>query len=137
MVALARRLNPGIDFRVADMARLDVSDSSWAAIAAFYSIIHIPRAEVPAVLAEFRRVLRPGGWLQLAFHIGDQTLHLDDWWDRPVCVDFQFFRTVEMTGWLMAAGFEVEEALERDPYPDVEHQSRRAYIRARAPMTMA
>ena len=28
---------------------------------------------------------------------------------------------------------EIEEIIERDPYPDVEHQSRRAYIFARRP----
>src|SRR4051794_37876468 len=31
------------------------------------------------------------------------------------------------------AGFEIEEIIEREPYPDVEHQSRRSYIFARRP----
>jgi hypothetical protein len=35
---------------------------------------------------------------------------------------------------LRSAGFEVEESVERDHYPpEVEHQSRRAYILARKP----
>jgi hypothetical protein len=34
---------------------------------------------------------------------------------------------------LKAAGFEIEEVIEREPYPEVEHQSRRAYIFARKP----
>jgi len=34
----------------------------------------------------------------------------------------------EMARYLDAAGFQVEEIIERPPYPDVEHQSRRAYI---------
>ena len=38
-----------------------------------------------------------------------------------------------MDAYLTTAGFEVEETIERDPYPDVEHQSRRAYIFARKP----
>jgi len=38
-----------------------------------------------------------------------------------------------MTSYLEAANFEIEEIIERDPYPDVEHQSRRAYIFARRP----
>jgi hypothetical protein len=46
-------------------------------------------------------------------------------------VDFYFFRTEELTGWLRGAGFEVEEIIEREPYPEVEHQSRRAYLIAR------
>src|SRR5215813_359354 len=32
---------------------------------------------------------------------------------------------------LRATGFEVDEIIERDPYPEVEHQSWRAYIFAR------
>jgi hypothetical protein len=38
-----------------------------------------------------------------------------------------------MTGFLRTAGFEVEEVVERDPYPGVEHPSRRAYHFARKP----
>jgi hypothetical protein len=47
-------------------------------------------------------------------------------------MDFFFFRTSIMQRGLEAAGLEIEEALEREPYaPEVEYQSRRAYIFAR------
>lgn len=133
MVEAARRLNPGMQFRQADMTALDVPDETWAGIVAFYSIIHIPRDEMAQALGELRRTLQPGGLLLLAFHIGDDVLHLDDWWDQKVNVDFFFFRVEEMTRYLRDAGFEIEEIIEREPYPDVEHQSRRAYIFARRP----
>lgn len=133
MVARARGLNPGVEFKQGDMRALDAADGAWAGIAAFYSIIHIARAEVVAALRELRRVLRPGGLLLLAFHIGDEVLHLDEWMGQSVNVDFFFFRADEMAGYLKSAGFEVEEVIERDPYPNVEHQSRRAYIFARRP----
>lgn len=133
MVGYARELNPGIEFSRGDMRSLEIEDETLGGIAAFYSIIHIPRPEVVAALVEMRRVLSPGGLLLLAFHIGDDVLHLDDWWGRRVSVDFLFFRPEEMAGFLRAAGFEVEEVVERDPYPDVEHPSRRAYIFARKP----
>jgi SAM-dependent methyltransferase len=133
MVERARRLTPVIQFQQGDMMALDVPDQTWAGIAAFYSIIHIHRDDMTRALGELRRVLRPGGILLLAFHIGDETIHLDEWWDQPVSVDFFFFRPDEMAGYLRAAGFEIEEIIEREPYPDVEHQSRRAYIFARRP----
>ncbi len=133
MVERARQLNPGIEFRQGDMTALAVGDGAWAGITAFYSLIHLHRAEVVAGLGELRRVLRPQGLLFLAFHIGDQTLHLDDWMGHPVSLDFAFFRPEEMSGYLRAAGFEIEQIIEREPYPDVEHQSRRAYVFARTP----
>jgi SAM-dependent methyltransferase len=131
MVERARRLTPGVKFRQGDMTALDAPDEAWAGIVAFYSIIHIPRGDMARALGELRRVLRPGGLLLLAFHIGDDTLHLDEWWGRKVCVDFFFFRPAEIADGLRAAGFEIEEILEREPYPEIEHPSRRAYIFAR------
>jgi SAM-dependent methyltransferase len=133
MVEQARRLTPEVEFRQGDMTALDAADGAWAGIAAFYSIIHITREEMPQALGELRRVLRPGGLLLLAFHIGEQTIHLDEWWGQTVSVDFFFFRPEEVAAWVRAEGFEIEEMIERDPYPDVEHPSRRAYIFARKP----
>ena len=135
MVERARGLVPGIEFRQGDMMALDAPDGAWAGIAAFYSIIHIARDDMARALGELRRVLRPGGILLLAFHIGDDTIHLDEWWGQKVCVDFFFFRSEEMAGYLRGAGFEIEEIIEREPYPEVEHQNRRSYIFARRPTT--
>jgi SAM-dependent methyltransferase len=61
------------------MRALYHADETWTGLVAFYSIIHIPPLEMALTLREFRRILRPDGRLLLAFHIGDETLHLDDW----------------------------------------------------------
>ena len=134
MIAQARQLNPDIDFKQGNMLALDVEDEAWAGIAAFYSIIHIPLEKVVTALHELKRVLRPGGWLLLAFHLGSEVRHLDEWWEQRVSADFVFFQSSEMQTYLQAAGFAVEEIIERQPYPDVEHQSQRAYIFARKPL---
>ena len=131
MVDQARRRQPDIEFRIGDMAALDLPDGALAGILLFYSLIHVPPAEVVRALRELRRTLRPDGLLFLAFHVGEQTLHLDEWWGERVSVDFHFFTTAWITRALRAAGFEVEQVAERDPYPEVEHQSRRAYVLAR------
>src|SRR4029453_13828656 len=133
LVERARRMTPGVEFRQGDMIALDAPDEAWAGIVAFYSIIHISRGDMARPLRELRRGVRPGGILLLAFHIGDDTIHLDEWWGQRVCVDFFFFRSDEVARYLREAGFEIEEVIEREPYPDVEHQSRRAYIFAGKP----
>ena len=131
MVEQASRFTPGVEFRQGDMMALAERDGTWAGIVAFYSLIHVPRANMKQALDEFHRVLQPGGLLLIAFHIGDETIHLDEWWGQTVSVDFFFFRPAEMSSFLRSSGFEIDELIEREPYPDVEHPSRRAYIFAR------
>jgi hypothetical protein len=49
-------------------------------------------------------------------------------------MDFHFLQPQTVQRDLEAAGLAIEEVIERDPYaPEVEHQSRRAYIFARKP----
>jgi SAM-dependent methyltransferase len=134
MVERALALNPGIPFEQGDMLALSrIAENSYGGIAAFYSIIHVPRPSVVQALQELKRVLLPGGVLLLTFHIGQEIIHRDEWWGKEVSLDFIFFETEEMKGFLRAAGFELQEVIERDPYPEVEYPSRRAYIFARKP----
>lgn len=134
MLAEAQRLNPDLLFVQSSMFALGLGSETLGGIAAFYCIIHIPRAQVVAVLAEMRRVLRPGGCLLITFHLGREDSHHEELFGRPVSLDVARFTTEEMSGYLQAAGLLVEEVLERDPYaPDVEYQSRRGYIVASRP----
>jgi SAM-dependent methyltransferase len=134
MVERARSLGPGIPFSQGDMLCLDgVADNSYGGVAAFYSIIHVPRSALNQALRELKRVLRPGGTLLLTFHIGQEVVHKEEWWGKEVSLDFFFFEREEMNEHLRAVGFELQEVVERDPYPEVEYQSRRAYIFARRP----
>ena len=98
MVERARHLTPGVEFRQGDMMALNAPDTAWAGIAALYSIIHFPRGDMVRALEEPRTVLRPDGLLLLAFHIGDDTIQLTEWWGQTVPVDFFFFHSDEMAG---------------------------------------
>jgi SAM-dependent methyltransferase len=134
MVAIAQQRSPDISFEQGSMLALAQPDASWGGIVALYSLIHLPQDERPRALAEFHRVLRPGGLLLLAFHMGDEQRHLDEWWGQEVSLDIWFLQPHEIESLLRDAGFTVEMSLVRQPYaPDVEHQSQRAYILARKP----
>ncbi|WP_163509151.1 class I SAM-dependent DNA methyltransferase [Fodinicola acaciae] len=76
MIAQARKRYPGLRFEVGTMTALDLPDAGLAGLVAWYSIIHVPPALHPDLFLEFRRVLRPGGFLLLAFHVGDETRHV-------------------------------------------------------------
>jgi len=131
MLAQARLLNSDIDFREGNILALALEDGSLAAIAAFYAIVHFPPAQLPEVFKELARVLRPGGRLLVAFHLGTEDLHIDELWDKQVDFEFYFFPRATVEGAMRQAGLSVEEVVERDAYPEVEYQSRRAYIFAR------
>lgn|SRR5262245_15079843 len=133
MLAFARRLNPDIAFEQGDMTALTQPGAAWAGIVAFYSLIHVPRGEMVDALRGLRRVLREGAPLFLAFHIGEEDLHVEDLLGHAVSLDFFLFTSREMQSYLESAGFEVERVTERDPYPDVEFPSRRSYILAHRP----
>ncbi len=77
MLAVARQALPGLRFAVGSMTALDLPDASLGGLVAWYSLIHIPPVDVPAVLAELSRVLVPGGQLLLAFQVGDECRHLE------------------------------------------------------------
>lgn len=59
----ARRLVPQAEFLCADMTVVDFAPAGFAAVVAFYSIIHVPLDEQPALLARISRWLQPGGYL--------------------------------------------------------------------------
>jgi hypothetical protein len=80
------------------------------------------------------RVLQPGALLLLAFHIGDEVLHEKELRGRPIWMDFFLFQSLAIRRHIEAVGLAIEEIIEREPYaPEVEYQSRRAYIFARKP----
>ena len=134
MVELARQLNPDIPFREGNMMALDLAEGTLAGIAAFYAIVNIPEESLPSVFREMHRVLAPDGLLLVAFHLGHEVVQKEELWGKTVSMDFFFFQAPSIRQKLEAAGFVVEEIIERGPYaPEVEYQSRRAYILARKP----
>ncbi|MFD8704833.1 class I SAM-dependent methyltransferase [Kitasatospora sp. NPDC059648] len=67
LVAIARRTYPGVRFEVGTMAALETADGALGGVVSWYSLIHTPPGQVPSCLAEFRRVLAPGGYALLGF----------------------------------------------------------------------
>jgi SAM-dependent methyltransferase len=131
MVAEARRLNPGLDFREGDMLALDLPPSSLAGIVAFYALVNVPPERLALAFSEMFRALEPDGLVSIAFHVGDEIVRPAELWGVPLTMDFYLHLPARICHLVDAAGFAVEEIAEREPYPEVEYQSRRAYIFAR------
>ena len=127
MLRAARRRRPGLCFQAGDLRRLPFGGGSLAAVVCFYAVIHLQRHEVPPVLAEMHRVLRPGGVLLLAVHGGTGRAHTADWFGRAVAVDATLFTLPELSALLRGAGFAIARAIRRPPYP-FEHPTPRLYL---------
>lgn len=116
MVEVARQDHPDARFEVGSMTDLDLADDSLAGLLAWWSLIHVPDDEVPAVLAHFRRVLRPGGPLMVGFHEGNTTtLKTDGYGGHPMNVHVHRRPPARVAAWLSQAGFTVEARMTLDP----------------------
>ncbi|MCL2732461.1 MAG: class I SAM-dependent methyltransferase [Actinomycetia bacterium] len=131
MLAAARRDYPGLRFTEGDMLALDLPEESRAGIVAWYSIIHLPRERVPDAFAGFRRVLRPGGYLQLAFQAGDDDVYRTEGFGLQLDLYFRRHRPGTVTEQLAAAGLAVQACLVREPVR--EEKTPQAFILARRP----
>ncbi|MFI6038764.1 class I SAM-dependent DNA methyltransferase [Streptomyces sp. NPDC051315] len=136
MLAIARRENPGIRFEHGSMLELEGSaDGSLDGVVSWYSSIHLPVDELPALFAEFHRVLVPGGHLLLAFQVGDEPRRHDRPWGHPVALDFLRRRPERMAELLAAAGFDVRVRTVREPEPDLGEGVPQACLVARSAST--
>ncbi len=61
----ARRLVPYAEFLRGDATEIDVPPGSFDAVVALYSLIHMPLAAQPGLLASIARWVKPGGRLLL------------------------------------------------------------------------
>lgn len=64
-IELTRKNVPNAEFLCEDMTKLDFSDNTFDGICSYYAIIHIPREEHQPLLANFQRMLKPGGFALL------------------------------------------------------------------------
>lgn len=129
----AAKLHSGVKFEQGNMLVLPRADGTVAGVVAFYSIVHFSPAQLSRALAEIYRVLQPEGQLLLAFHVGEGSVHVEHFLGGPGSLEFFYFTPAAITDELAGTGFARMEVIERDPYPDVEYPSRRAYILASKP----
>jgi SAM-dependent methyltransferase len=130
MVEEARRVFPHMTFEQGDMTALSLGDGSLAGIVCFYALIHIHRSLVPLALGQMHRVLIPEGQLLVAVHGGRGSLHATAMANEPADLDATLFELDELTHFVEAAGLDIVEAHQRDPYED-EHPTPRLYVWAR------
>jgi SAM-dependent methyltransferase len=118
MVAQARRTYPEHLYEVGDMRALEQTD--LAGLVAWYSLIHIPPEDRPAVVAGFARAVRPGGHLLLGFQVGTDIHHRAEAFGKPVALDFHRMSPDLVVELLDATGFDLVSRTIRAPEPGTQ-----------------
>jgi uncharacterized protein YceH (UPF0502 family) len=132
MVAEARRRFPEVAVEEADLRDLPEPPGGWGAIAAWYSLVHLATSEVPDAVVAMSRRLRPGGWLAVAVHAGDEVCHLDDWFGHPVGIDFTLHERGPVVAAFTAAGLVDLECYLRSHAGSGEAPTERLYVLGRS-----
>lgn len=119
MLSLARERVPSGDFRLGDLRELPGDLGRFDAAVAFFSLLMLPKAEIPGVLASVRKLLRSGGLFVLGMVEGDRDAEPVQFFDRMVPVSA--YSRDELSDVLRRAGYVVHslDAVEAERLPGV------------------
>jgi SAM-dependent methyltransferase len=127
MIAHAKHSFPEANFEAGDFFELSRKSFSIGGILAFYCIVHLTSDQLIPAFSEMHRVLQCGGVLLLAFHVGEEVVHVENFLDTAAVLDFTFFSPSQIHSALTTAGFSAMDIRVREPY-ESEHPSQRCYI---------
>ncbi len=121
-LALARGYVPGASLVLGDMGSLAFRPGTFDAIAAIYSIIHVPREEHGPLLARTCEWLRPGGRLLAVLGANAWEGVDEDWLDLGATMFWSHFDAEASRSMVERAGLHIlESAIEEDDDHDAWH----------------
>ncbi|NHP13791.1 class I SAM-dependent methyltransferase [Rhodococcus sp. IC4_135] len=103
-VERARDQYPDLSFEVGGFEALDVEADSLGGVLSWYSLIHHHPQDIETALAEFARVIRPGGGLLVGFFEGASV----EAFDHAATTGYRW-PVAELSQVLVTAGFDVIE----------------------------
>jgi cyclopropane fatty-acyl-phospholipid synthase-like methyltransferase len=126
-ISLARTNVPAAEFIHADMTAIDFPARSFAAVAAFHSIIHVPRLEHDRLLRRIAAWLKPNGLLVASLGADAAADWTGEWLGTEMF--FSHYDSETNLALLRGAGF----AMERSQVVDQDNEDARfLWVAARA-----
>ncbi|WP_240659827.1 class I SAM-dependent methyltransferase [Streptomyces sp. WAC 01529] len=138
MIGLARQASPELRFEVGSMAALNLADGELDGVLSRWSIIHTPPRELPAILAEFHRVLAPGGHLLIGFWASEDASHPTQAFDHAVAPAYRWCpdhlaALLRESGPTGSTGLTEVARATREPQPTDRRQFKETHLLARKP----
>lgn len=130
MIEAARHAHPDLRFDVGSMAALDIADGVLGGVLSRWSVIHTPPKELPGILAEFHRVLAPGGHLLIGFSASEGAAHPTQVFDHAVAPAYRWWPD-HLAASLRTAGLAETARMVLEPQPADRRQFRGVYLLAR------
>ncbi|MGW4724935.1 class I SAM-dependent methyltransferase [Streptomyces sp. NPDC004291] len=130
MIGLARRAHPHLRFDVGSMDALDLADGTLDGVLSRWSVIHLPPDRLPPVLAEFHRVLAPGGHLLIGFSGSEGPEHPTQVFDHAVAPAYRWWPD-HLSALLRAHGLAETARTVREPEPADRRQFQEIHLLAR------
>ena len=125
-IELAKLNNPEMKFECADICNMPFDDNSFDGLISYYSIINTPKIYIPKIFSEFRRVLKPDGFLLVSVKAGTTEGYIDDLLGIKTKTYFSLFTQEEIVNYFSQAGFLLEFFDKRNPY-DFEINNERIF----------
>lgn len=132
----ARQTVPGAGLVQGDLTTLPIADDTFDAILSFWSLIHLPETDASDTIAEFARILRPGGHLIVNEGVDEWTGTNPDWLDSGVEMQWHLSGEAAMREHLQHAGFSITDSwygfdpLEEDAPDEDDADPPWVYLRA-------
>jgi SAM-dependent methyltransferase len=130
MLAIGQAWYPEVRFALGSITRLGLADGSCRGVLSRSSVIHLPPGLLPVALAEFARVLAPGGWLLLSFSATDVPEPPYEHYDHRVAGAYRWWPD-HVVSLLASAGMTETARLIENPEPDDRRQFRVVSMLAR------
>lgn len=135
MVEQARARFPDATYDVGDLRRLvrPPAADGWAAVVAWFSLVHLPPAELYDAVAALARPLASGGRLVLGLHTGgpERVRHLAEWLGHEVALAVVRHDVGEVRAAVEAAGLTDVEWYVRGPVAARGETTERLFVLAR------
>ena len=115
-VKLAQLYNPDMKFECSDICNLPSNNNSFDGLISYYSIINTPKIYVNSLFTEFRRVLKPHGYLLVAVKVGTTEGYIYDLLGIKTKIYSTLFTRDEIVSYFKNTGFKLEFIDKRNPY---------------------